>query len=48
MCINIYFLLDFFKENLKIVNEGNRKMNFIFRKFKDQKKWKNKEKTENI
>jgi hypothetical protein len=37
MHINIYCLLDFLKEKLKIVNEGNRKTNFIFWKFKDQK-----------
>jgi hypothetical protein len=49
MHINIYHLLKFFlKENLKIGIEGNRKINSIFWNFKDQKKWKNKEKTQNI
>jgi hypothetical protein len=45
MGMNIYHLLDLFlKKNLgkkfKIGNKGNRKANFIFWKFKDQRKWK--------
>ncbi len=41
--MNIYNLLDFKKkEKLEIKNEGNRKANFIFQNFEDQKEWKNK------
>ncbi len=43
--MNIYTLLDFFKKKnwkkMKMKNRGNRKTNFIFWNFEDQKEWKN-------
>jgi len=36
------------EKKLKIRNKGNRKTNFIFKNFEDQKEWKNRGKTKEI
>jgi hypothetical protein len=36
------------EKKLKIRNKGNRKTNFIFKNFEDQKGWKNRGKTKEI
>jgi hypothetical protein len=33
---------------LKIINKGNRKTNFVFWNFEDQKEWKNRRETKEI
>jgi hypothetical protein len=53
MGMKIYSLLDFFKKKnwgifLKIRNKGNRKTNFIFWNFENQKEWENRGKTKEI
>jgi hypothetical protein len=52
MGMNIYTLLDFLKKKnwkkMKMKNRGNRKTNFIFWNFEDQKEWKNRGKTKKI